>query len=185
MKGMSIAPEQVEAPAADAVLFRSSPVRTFVAVFLLLIVSFAAVSPFVALLAGGTGNPWWHTASEAGVISALAAGGYAWSTRGALTTWVRVSSGGLELAAQGSDPILLAWPDIEAVVVRRAGLRTVLEVTPVDLDRVHPVQDEGPGGPAMTETPDGPAFTADLSEVWPGPRALRRELARRMPARPV
>jgi hypothetical protein len=29
MKGMSIAPEQVEAPAADAVLFRSSPWRTF------------------------------------------------------------------------------------------------------------------------------------------------------------
>jgi hypothetical protein len=177
MEGMSIAPEQVEAPAADAVLFRSSPLRTFVAVFTLLMVSFGAVSPIVALLVGGTGNPWWHTALEAGGISALAAGGYAWSTRGALTTWVRVSSGGLELAAQGSDPILLAWSDIATVVVRRAGLRTLLEVTPVDLDRVHPVQDEGPGGPAM----NGPAFTADLSEVWPGPRALRRELARWMP----
>jgi hypothetical protein len=56
---------------------------------------------------------------------------------------------------------------------------------PVDLDRVHPVQDEGPGGPAMTDTADGQAFTADLSEVWPGPRALRRELARRMPPKPV
>jgi hypothetical protein len=182
---MSVEPEQVQAPAADAVLFRSSPVRTFVALFLLLMVSFAAVSPIVALILGGTGNPWWQTALEAGSISALAAGGYAWSTRGALTTWVRVSSGGLELAAQGSDPILLAWPDIETVMVRRAGLRTLLEVTPVDLDRVHPVQDEGPGGPAMTETTDGPAFTADLSEVWPGPRALRRELARRMPAKPA
>ena len=181
MEGMSIAPEQVEAPARDAVLFQSSPLRTFVAVFLLLMLSFTAVSPITALLIGGTGNPWWHTALEAGAIGALAAGGYAWSIRGALTTWVRASSGGLELAAQGSDPILLAWPDIAAVVVRQSGIRTLLEVTPVDLDRVHPVQDEGPGGPAMTETPAGPAFSADLSEIWPGPRALRRELARRMP----
>ena len=177
MKGMSIAPEQVKAPADDAVLFRSSPWRTFVVVFLLLMVSFGAVSPIVALLAGGTGNPWWHTALQAGTIGVLAAGGYAWSTRGALTTWIRCSSGGLELAAQGSDPILLDWADIATVVVRRAGLRALLEVTPIDLDRVHPVQDEGPGGPAMT----GAAFTADLSEVWPGPRTLRRELARRLP----
>ena len=65
--------------------------------------------------------------------------------------------------------------------VRRSGLRTVLEVTPIDMDRVHPVQGEGPGAPAMTETEGGPAFTADLSEVWPGPRSLRRELSRRLP----
>jgi hypothetical protein len=181
MKGMSIAPEQVEAPATDAELIRSSPWRTFVAVFLLLMVSFGLVSPIVALVAGGTGNPWWHTALEAGTIGVLAAGGYAYSTRGGLTTWIRCSSGGLELAAQGSDPILLAWDDIATVLVRRSGLRTVLEVTPIDMDRVHPVQGEGPGGPAMTETAGGPAFTADLSEVWPGPRALRRELARRLP----
>ncbi|GIE99071.1 hypothetical protein [Paractinoplanes rishiriensis] len=177
---MSIAPEQVQAPATDAVLFRSSPVRTFVVVFVLLMVSFGLVSPIVALVSGGTGNPWWHTAIQAGAISLLASGCYAWSIRGALTTWVRVSSGGLELAAQGSDPILLAWADISAVVVRRVGLRSVLEVTPVDLDRVHPVQDEDLGGPPMSETADVPAFTADLSELWPGPRALRRELDRRM-----
>ena len=177
---MSIAPEQVEAPAADAVLFRSSPWRTFVALFVILMVSFAAVSPIVALVLGGTGNPWWQTALQAAVISALAAGGYAYSTRAALTTWVRVSTGGLELAAQGSDPILLAWADIATVVVRRAGLRNVLDVTPVEMDRVHPVQGEGAGWPAMTETARGPAFTADLSEVWPGPRRLRRELARHM-----
>jgi len=111
----------------------------------------------------------------------VAAGLYAWSTRGALKTWIRISSGGLEVAAQDSDPILLAWPDIAHVRVRRQGIRSILEVTPLDLDRVHPVQGDGPGGPAMTETADGPAFTADLSELWPGPRALRRELARHLP----
>jgi hypothetical protein len=184
MKGMSIAPEQVAAPATDTVLFRSSPWRTFAAVFALLMVSFGAVSPFVALLAGGTGNPWWQTGLQAGGISLVAAVLYAWSTRGALRTWIRISSGGLEVAAQDSDPILLAWPDIAHVQVRRQGIRSILEVTPMDLDRVHPVQGDGPdgpGGPAMTETADGPAFTADLTEVWPGPRALRRELARHLP----
>jgi hypothetical protein len=184
MEVMSIAPEQVEAPAADAVLFRSSPWRTFVAVFGLLMVSFGAVSPIVAAVLGGTGNPWWHTGLEAGVISAVAAGAYAWSTRGALKTWIRLSSGGLEVAAQDSDPILLAWEDVAAVQVRRSGLRTLLEVTPVDMDRVHPVQGEGPGGPQIVETPIGTAFTADLSEVWPGPRSLRRALARWMPPAP-
>ena len=178
---MSIAPEQVEAPAADAVLFRSSPWRTFVALFVILMVSFAAVSPIVAIILGGTGNPWWQTALQAGAICGLAAAAYAYSTRAALTTWVRVSTGGLELAAQGSDPILLGWPDIATVVVRRVGLRNVLDVTPVDMDRVHPVQGEGAGWPAMTETDRGPAFTADLSEVWPSPRRLRRELIRHLP----
>jgi hypothetical protein len=178
---MSIAPEQVQAPAGDAVLFRSSPVRTFAALFLILMVSFAAVTPIAALLTGSGPGRWGATVLQAAVISAVAAGAYAWSTRASLTTWVRVSAGGLEMAAQGSDPILLAWPDIATVVVRRAGLRTVLDVVPVDLDRVHPVQGEGPGWPTMTETPAGcSAFTADLSEVWPGPRRLRRELARRM-----
>lgn len=185
MNGMSIAPEQVQAPAADAVLFRSSPVRTFVALFLLLMISFGAASPIVTLAVGGTGHPWWETFLQAGAISVVAAGAYAWSIRGSLTTWVRISSGGLEVAAQDSDPILLAWADVESVVVRRQGLRNLLEVTPVDLDRVHPLDEEGPGGPAMTDTGDGPAFTADLSEVWPGPRALKRELARHIPAKQI
>jgi len=182
MEGMSIAPEQVEAPAEDAVLYRSSPARTFIAVFAILMVSYLAVSPLVALLAGDTGDSWPATVLQAVIMGAVAAGGYAISARAALTTWIRVSAGGLELAAQDSDPVLLAWPDIAAVVVRRSGLRTVLEVTPADLDSVHPVQDADAGGPAMTDTDDGPAFTADLTQIWPGPRALRRELARRMHA---
>ncbi|GAA0507777.1 hypothetical protein Ade02nite_49910 [Paractinoplanes deccanensis] len=179
MKGM-IAPDQVVAPARDAVLFRSSPVRTFVTVFVLLMLSFGLVSPIMALIVGGTGNPWWHTALQAAAVAVLGAGCFAWSARGSLNTWVRVSSGGLELAAQDSDPILLAWTDIASVRVRRARLRNVLDVTPVDLDSVHPVQGERVGWPTMTETPDGPGFTADLSEIWPGPRRLRRELAKHL-----
>jgi hypothetical protein len=177
---MSIAPEQVEAPARDAVLFRSSPLRTFLAVFVILLVSYVAASPLVALVAGGGGDSWSSTVLQAIVIGAVVSGAYAYSCRAALDTWVRVSAAGLEMAAQGSDPILLAWADIESVVVRRVGLRTVLDVTPVDLDRVHPVQGEGPGWPAMEVTDHGEAFAADLSELWPGPRKLRRELARRL-----
>jgi hypothetical protein len=60
----------------------------------------------------------------------------------------------------------------------------VLDVTPVDLDRVHPVSEEDEGWPTIRDDetdPQGrPAFTADLTQVWPGPRALRKELARRM-----
>jgi len=179
---MSLAPEQVEAPADDAVLFRSSPARTFVMLFVTLLVTCLVSAPLVSVFVGHLGDSRLSTSVQAVVIAALAAGGYVLSSRAALATWVRISAGGLELAAQGSDPVLLAWSDVRSVVIRRTGMRTVLDVTPVDLDRVHPVQGDGPGWPTITETPAGPAFTADLTQVWPGPRALRRELARRMTA---
>ena len=79
MEGMSIAPEQVEAPARDAVLFRSSPMRTFAAVFLILMVSYVSVSPLVAVIGGSTGTPWWSTVLQAVVIGAVVAAGYAYS----------------------------------------------------------------------------------------------------------
>jgi hypothetical protein len=184
MGTMSIPPDEVEAPADDAVLFRSSPWRTFALMFAVVLLAYVAVSPLVGLVLGAPDEQWWSTLAQGAVIGVVVAGGYALSARSALPTWVRASSGGLELAAQGSDPVLLAWPDIDHVVVRRDGLRTMLDVTPVDLDRVHPVSEEDEGWPAIRDDdadPQGrPAFTADLTEVWPGPRALRRELARRM-----
>ncbi|GAA3350286.1 hypothetical protein GCM10020358_75600 [Amorphoplanes nipponensis] len=184
MEDMSIPPDEVEAPADDAVLFRSSPWRTFALLAGALLAAYAIVSPLVALVLGAPDDPWWSTLAQGAVVAVVVAGAYAVSSRAALSTWVRASSGGLELAAQGSDPVLLAWPDIDHVVVRRDGLRTVLDVTPVDLDRVHPVSEEDEGWPAIRDDetdPQGrPAFTADLTQVWPGPRALRRELARRM-----
>ena len=180
MEVMPIAPEQVEEPARGAVVFRSSPSRTFVAMFVILVITYLAVAPVVSLVLDDAADPWWPTLVQAVVIGALVAGAYAVTARSSLTTWVRVSDGGLELAAQGSDPVLLAWPDIASAVVRRIGLRTVLDVTPVDFDRVHPVQGAAEGWPTLTETEAGTAFTADLTQVWPGPRALRRELARRV-----
>jgi hypothetical protein len=181
---MSIPPDEVEAPADDAVLFRSSPWRTFAVLSGTLLAAYVIVSPLVALVLGAPDDPWWSTLAQGAVVAVLVAGAYALSSRSALSTWVRASAGGLELAAQGSDPVLLAWPDIDHVVVRRDGLRTMLDVTPVDLDRVHPVAGEDEGWPAIRDDeadPLGrPAFTADLTQVWPGPRALRRELARRM-----
>jgi hypothetical protein len=177
---MPIAPEEVEAPAGDTTLFRSSPARTFVAVFTVLMVSYLLVSPIVGRIARGSGDPWWVTALQAVIVGGAVAAFYSLSARAALTTWVRVSAGGLELAAQGSDPVMLAWADVAAVTVRRSGLRTVLEVTPVDMDTVHPVQDAGVGWPPLTVTERGPAFVADLTQIWPGPRVLRRELTRRL-----
>lgn len=178
-----MAPEQVQAPAGDAVLFRSSPFRTGVAIFVMLMVTYLAVAALGTLVLGDPDEPFWSTILQAVIVSATVAGVYLATARSTLATWVRVSDGGLEVAAQGSDPVLLAWPDLASAVIRRSGLRTVLDVRPVDLDRVHPVQDEGQGWPPLAETPAGPAFTADLTQVWPGPRALRRELARRLDRR--
>ena len=179
MEIMSIEPEDIEAPARDSVMFRSSPLRTFAVMFAVIVVAHLAVAPLVPLIVGED-DPWWSAPAQAAVIGLLVAGAVVLSARSSITTWVRVSAAGLELAAQGSDPVLLDWQDIRHVVVRRVGLRIVLEVTPVDLDSVHPVDGGGPGWPTMTHSPDGPAFTADLTQIWPGPRALRRELGRRM-----
>jgi hypothetical protein len=180
---MSLPPEQVQPPAGHTVLFRSSPARTFAVMVVILAVSYLVVSPLVNRMLGDANDPWWSTLLQAIVLATLVAGVLAFTARASLRTWVRVSDGGLEVAAQGSDPIWLAWADIATVVVRRTGVRTVLEVTPVDLDSVHPVQGgEGQGWPTMTETGIGTAFTADLTQLWPGPRALRRELARRLAA---
>ena len=173
---MSVAPEDVTAPADDTILFRSSPARTFAAMLVVIMVAYLAVSPLVRMVLADADDPWWLTLLQGGVIGVLVAGALAFSARSSLSTWVRVSSAGLELAAQGSDPVWLAWADIQHVVVRRVGARTVLEVTPVDLDSVHAVEGEQAGGPAM----DGTAFTADLSQLWPGPRKLRRELEKRL-----
>jgi hypothetical protein len=184
---MSIAPEEVAAPAADAVLFRSSPARTFGLLFGILTTACLATAPLAALVTGDSGEPWSSTVLQAGVIAAVVAGVYAISARSALHTWVRISDGGLELAAQDSDPIWLAWDDVESVTIHHTGMRTVLEVVPTEFDGVHavPGPGPGPGWPTLAETPSGTAFLADLTQVWPGPRALRRELGRRMPPREV
>jgi hypothetical protein len=180
MGTMSVAPEQVQAPAGDAVLFRSSPTRSGAVLFAVLVATYLAVAALGNLVLGDPVGSWWLTLLQAVLLGAGVAALYLVTAGSTLATWVRVSDGGLEVAAQGSDPVLLAWPDVAGVVIRRSGFRTVLEVTPADLDRVHPVQDESAGWPPLAETPAGPAFTADLTQVWPGPRALRRELARRL-----
>jgi hypothetical protein len=180
MESMSMAPEQVQAPSDDPVLFRSSPLRTGTVLFVVLLVAYGAVAALGNLVLGDPEESWWSTLLQGMIVSATVSGVYLATARSTLATWVRVSDGGLELAAQGSDPVLLAWSDIADATIRRSGLRMVLEVAPIELDRVHPVQDEDEGWPPLAETPGGPAFTADLTQVWPGPRALRRELSRRL-----
>jgi hypothetical protein len=178
---MSMAPEQVEAPAGHAVLFRSSPLRTFAAMAVIMGCTYMVATPLADLALGADDHSWWSTSLQALVLGVLVAAALSLTARASLKTWIRVSDGGIEMAAQGSDPIWLAWPDIASAVVRRNRMRTILEVTPVGLDTVHPVQDAGPGWPSMIDTAGGTAFTADLTQVWPGPRALRRELSRRLP----
>ncbi|MFI5493592.1 hypothetical protein [Actinoplanes sp. NPDC051859] len=71
----------------------------------------------------------------------------------------------------------MTWPDIDRAVVHRVGLPTVLDVTPADLDRVHPIADGSDGWPAPHDEADGTlAFTAVLTCMGPA-RALRRQLS--------
>ncbi|GGL19267.1 hypothetical protein [Mangrovihabitans endophyticus] len=177
-----IKPEQVTEPPGETKLFRSAPLRTFLVFFVIMLVVYVAVSPLVDLVLGASPDSWRATLAQGAIVAALVAGGWAVTARSARATWVRTSDDGLEIASQGSDPVMLHWADVDAAVVHRRGTRMVLEVMPSDMDRVHPVQDNDNGWPAMTETESGTAFTVELSQVWPGPRALRRELARHLTA---
>src|SRR5689334_6877024 len=116
---MSAEPDEVAAPADDTVLFHSSPVRTFAVMAGASMLAYLVVSPLVDLVLRDADDPWWLTLIQGAVIGVLVAAAFAFSARSSLSTWVRVSSAGLELAAQGSDPVFLTRADIEHVVVRR------------------------------------------------------------------
>ena len=80
----------------------------------MIVVAYLAVSPLAGMLFGGAGDPVVGDRAAGRRRSAtLIAGAVALSARSSLTTWVRVSAAGLELAAQESDPVLLAWADIK------------------------------------------------------------------------
>ena len=172
MEGMSIAPEEVEAPAADAVLFRSSPVRD-----VRRRLPGARWSPtwpsrrWWRCCWAAPDDPWWLTLLQAAVIGALVAGALRLiSPASSLTTWVRVSRAAWSWPPRAATRC--CWPGRTSphVAVRRAGA--------AHRAGRHPGR-PGPGasgartraraGPTMTETAAGTAFTADLTQVWPGP----------------
>lgn len=81
---------------------------------------------------------WRHLGGTAAGLLPIAVVGaalVAWQIR-RRPTWVRVSCGGIELAANGSDPILLDRSEIVCARVRRRGLRAVPDVVPADPDTV-------------------------------------------------
>ncbi|HLL64426.1 MAG TPA: hypothetical protein VK453_01630 [Micromonosporaceae bacterium] len=171
-------PDDVTAPAADARLFRSSPTWLFVIVVLLTLPTNVGLQLLLQLLDGApAGSPQAAEALPSALAFAVMAGGAAawllWRRR----TWVRISSGGIELAALGGDPILLDWSEIVAVRVRGHWLRTVLDVVPVAL---HAVRSAEPARdlPRVRDTADGAAFSVDVGALRPGPATLRAELAR-------
>lgn len=171
-------PDDVTAPAADTRLFRSSP--TWASVILLC--AAVPVAAFVSLgfeLLDGTAMSLRLMAAAVVdvlpymVIAALVA---AWQLA-RRRTWMRTSSGGMELAVHGGDPVLLDWSEIVSARVRRRWLWAVLEVVPVDLDTVRSVE-PGRDLPRMRETDAGTAFTVGAGSLRPGPAALRTEIAR-------
>lgn len=171
---MAAGPEDVAAPAADVTVFRTSRRQMFTSLF----VGFSIMWPIAdagmsRLLGDADADPWWGVLLQAVCTGALFAALMTYVAPVQRPTWVRTSSGGLEVSAPGSDPIHIAWTDITHVEVRRTGLRWTLEVTPVDPGRVNQVHD----GNSMPRMRDG-VITVDLSWTAPGPRSLRREVNR-------
>ncbi len=173
---MASSPEDVAAPAEDVTVFRTSRARTFGVMFAGFLIVWPIGNALMSWLLGDANpDPWWQVLLQAALTGAAVSALLTFVTPGQHPTWIRTSSGGLELSAGGSDPIHLAWVDIARVQVRRKS-RWLLEVTPADMGRVNRVQE----GNGMPRRRDG-AFVVDLARVAPGPASLRRELARWMP----
>lgn len=171
-------PDEVTAPAPDAQLFRSSPTWAFLVILFLVMPVFAIIDLLLDLPEGA--DLGWRQVSETVgnslLFALVAAGAAAWQIR-RRRTWVRISSGGIELAADGGDPILIDWSEIICARIRRRGLWAVLDVVPTDPDTVrstNPHRDL----PRMRDTPDGTAFTVPAGGLRPRPAALRTALAR-------
>ena len=170
---MTTEPDEVYAPAGDPILFRVSRSWSLARMFAVALVIYPIVQPLVILALGGDVDFGWVLIVQAVVMSALFAGISAVMRPSPFNTWIRVSAGGLELCAGGRGPVLLTWPDVASVRVRRRGLRTLLEVTPVEMRRVHRA-DARDGQPPVR---DG-SFVADVGLLRPGIGVLRRELDR-------
>lgn len=180
-------PDDVTAPAPDAVLFRTSVPWTFGFTYLLILpfglLSWLLVDLMLDVDEAGTGMSWvLATLLRVAVFSVFAAAVIAWQSR-RRPTWVRSSAAGVEIATRGSDPVFVGWADVISADVRRRGLvATVLEVAPADIGRPA-TADPDADLPLLRDTPNGPAYVAELSSVRPGPAALRAELARRLGGR--
>lgn len=171
---MASSPEDVAAPAADVTVFRTSRTRMFINLFVASSIMWPIADTVMSWLLGDTDpDPWWGVLLQAVLTGALFAALLTYVTPAQRPTWVRTSSGGLEVSAAGSDPIHLAWSDITRIDVRRTRLQWTLEVTPTDADRINQVRD----GNGMPQIRDG-VITALLPWMSPGPRNLRREVTR-------
>ncbi len=171
-------PDDVTAPAADSQLFRSSPTWYLLIYVPAMLLGVTAVSLLIDLL-DGVDLSWRHLGVKAAALlpaTAAGAGFFAWQIW-RRRSWVRISSGGVELAADGGDPILLDWSEIISARIRRRGLWAVLDVVPADPDTVHST-DSHRDLPRMRDTADGTAFTVQVGVLQPGPTALRTALAR-------
>ncbi|MBM2623391.1 hypothetical protein JIG36_48645 [Actinoplanes sp. LDG1-06] len=157
----------------------------FLVIFVAAIPAATAAILLLGLLDGDSAS--WRRIGEAVGESVpyclLIAAGAAWQIR-RRRTWVRISSGGIELAADGGDPILLDWSETSSAQVRRRGLWAVLDVVPTDPDSVRST-DPHRDLPRLRDTADGTAFTVPVGSLRPGPAALRSALVRHLPTNPL
>nr|BFE74965.1 hypothetical protein GCM10020092_082660 [Actinoplanes digitatis] len=169
------------APAPDAVLFRSSTLRSLLILVATTVAAWVLAKVLISALVGH-GVGWGDLGSSLlfpMVVPLTVFGGTAWQQRGR-PTWIRVSGLGIELAQRG-DPVFVPWSQIAEARVRRRWVFAVLEITPADLYAVRsalPSRDL----PGILYRRGVAMFRVEVGTIRPGLSELRVTLARHHPA---
>ncbi|MFF0122972.1 hypothetical protein ACFYP0_12270 [Micromonospora arida] len=159
--------------APSVVDFRYSPRRHRLAKVLAVLGAAALLAAYAALF----DEPWWQVLLRFGLIGVVVALITNWQLRRQPRLPLRWTDEALHLTGPNGTRLSIDWVNMAGARVRgRVDPRLV--VTPLD-----PQQTRPPMGPGQWSTPGrGPyELVVRLSWMRPGPDALRRELARRLP----
>ncbi|MFK3982674.1 hypothetical protein ACI2K4_20145 [Micromonospora sp. NPDC050397] len=166
----------------DTLFFRTTVGRTLAATLLTGTIVWIFVRLIVILMfdLGFTREVLRDSLLTGAFYVAVFAGLGTWAQR-RRPNWVRISPAGIELAAARRQPVLVPWAAVEAVRFRWFGPFTELEVTPTSLDATAA---RSPGGREFRigERAGRPTILTEVGLLRPGPRELRAELTRRLPA---
>jgi hypothetical protein len=169
----------IPAPAGDAVTFRLRRSRLWWGTALMLMPMFLLVDG----TAVGLSLAAWDFTETVIVVLLTAIGGATGAVlrAGHHPGWIRASAAGLELAANGRQPVFLPWSAVQSVRLRFTGPLTELLVTPTSLNAAT-VAAVPAWAPRVRRRSGAAAFIVDVGLMTPGPSALLAELNRRLVA---
>ncbi|WP_238657242.1 hypothetical protein [Micromonospora foliorum] len=159
--------------ASSVVDFRYSPRRHRLAKVVAALGAAALLAVYAALF----DEPWWQALLRFGLIGAVVALTTAWQLRRQPRLPLRLTDETLHLSGPNGTRISIGWANVARAEVR-GRLEPRLVVRPLD-----PQQTRPPMRPGQWSTPGRGPYELVVRLVWmtPGPDALRRELARRLP----